>query len=213
MSNTKGKEKKIVFRRGLLASKESEEPILPEEIVEEQERKQEEAQKKLLTEGEVFDQYYRSIKQTGGVEKLEALALHIAGTPAVPPRLTPKEFEEREAIHQELAEVLAHQIYQLAQQQRAGDIDLYLSAINVVVGDKSPKEARMILDKANEFFTEQYYTAIRDRGERPEISHQIIKRVGHENSETITRIAEGLDIEKVADDLWELYSGAYPDKN
>ncbi len=33
MSNTKGKEKKIVFRRGLLASKESEEPILPEEIV------------------------------------------------------------------------------------------------------------------------------------------------------------------------------------
>ncbi len=141
------------------------------------------------------------------------MALHIAGTPAVPPRLTPKEFEEREAIHQELAEALAHQVYQLAQQQRAGDIDLYLSAINVVVGDKSPKEARMILDKANEFFTEQYYTAIRDRGERPEISHQIIKRVGHENSETITRIAEGLDIEKVADDLWELYSGAYPDKN
>ena len=212
MTHSNDKEKKIVFRRGVLAPKESDEPILSEEVVEQQEREEEAARKKLLSEGEVFDQFYRTIGHLGGIEKLEALAQNIAATPEVPPRLTPKEFNAREHEHKERAEALAHQIYQLAQRQREGDVDLYLSAINVVVGDKSPKEARMILDKANEFFTEHYYTLIRDRGERPEISHQIIKRVGHEQSDVITRIAEGLDVEGLAQDLWELYYGSHADK-
>ena len=212
MSDSKEKEKKIVFRRGLLAPKESDEPVLPDEIIEQQEREEQEARQKLLTEGEVFDQFYNTIGQIGGVQKLAELAQDIAPPPQVPPRLRPEEFHAREALHQELAEALAHQIYQLAQQQRVGDVDLYLSAINVVVGDKTPKEARDILEKANTFFTEHYYTLIRDRGERPEISHQIIKRVGHERAETITRIAEGLDIEQAARDLWELYYGADNDR-
>jgi hypothetical protein len=111
-----------------------------------------------------------------------------------------------------LAEALAHQIYLLAQKQREGDIDLYLSAFNVVLGDKDPFEAKAILDQANEFFTEHYYTLIRDRGERPEISHQIIKRVGHDDADRITAISRGMDIERVAEVLWGLHHGAQSDK-
>jgi hypothetical protein len=210
-SNSSGK--KIVFKKGVLASKNEAEEAAQAEAHAQAEAAVQAESANPLYEGEIFDQFYRPLSATGGIEKLREIALTCSGISSVQPRLTRSERQERDAKHQELAEALAHQIYHLAQKVRETEIDLYLSACNVVLGDKSPQDAKAILDRANEFFTEQYYTLIRDRGERPEISHQIIKRVGHDIADRITRIVVGLDVEKVAEQLWELSHGPYPDKS
>lgn len=204
--------KRIVFTKGRLAPKGKADEVQAEQSEQVQEVVQEVPSVDARYEGEVFDQFHRPLSVAGGIEKLKEIARSCSGAPPIPARLSKRERDERAAKHQELAEVLAHQLYRLAQQSRETDIDLYLSACNVVLGDRSPQDARDILDRANEFFTEHYYTAIRDRGERPEISHQIIKRVGHEVADRITRVVLGLDVEQAAMQLWELYHGPHADK-
>lgn len=162
--------------------------------------------------GEIFDQFHRPLAVEGGIERLERIARELLSTPQPPPRLTRSEVKARDDKHQELAEMLAHQIYQLAQKDRETDLDVYLAAFNVVLADKTPQDAKRVLDRANEFFTEHYYTAIRDRGERPEIYHQVIKRVGHEHSERIAKIVKGLDVEEAAATLLNVYQGGNADK-
>lgn len=211
MDSSGSSSKKIVFKRGVLASKhEGEEPQAAEQTEAQQDSPQETTD--VLYEGEVFDQFYRPIATEGGLERLREIARGCHGIPTVPARLSRSERIERDSKHQELAEALAHQIYNLAQKTRETDIDLYLSAFNVVLAGRSPQESKRILDRANEFFTEHYYSLIRDRGERPEISHQMIKRIGHEAADKINRIALGLDVERVAETLWDLYHGPYSDK-
>lgn len=207
-------EKKIVFKKGILAPKLGPvEDVAQREAEAALEREREEAAQQLQYEGEVFDQYYRPLSVKGGEERLREIAA-VPPIPQEPPRRRSRDDRhEQETKHQELAQALAHQIYQLAQKQRETDLDLYLSACNVVVADRSPQESKAILDRANEFFTETYYTPIRDRGERPEISHQIIKRVGHDGEDRITRIVNGMDVEQVAESLWHLYHGPHADKD
>jgi hypothetical protein len=207
-------DKKIVFKKGILAPKSGPvEDLARREAEEALEREREAASAaRLQYEGEVFDQFYRPLSVKGGLDRIREIA-KAPPVPQDPPRRRSRqERQEYEAKHQELAEALAHQIYQLAQKSRETDIDLYLSAFNVVLSDRSPRESKEILDRANDFFTEHYYTPIRDRGERPEISYQIIKRVGHEGEERIARIAHGMDVEKVAESLWVLYNGPHADK-
>jgi hypothetical protein len=207
-------DKKIVFKKGILAPKlGSVDDVAQREAEEALEKEREAAAAQLQYEGEVFDQYYRPLAVQGGLDRLREVA-KAPPIPQEPPRRRSREDREEQATkHQELADALAHQVYQLAQKQRETDLDLYLSACNVVVADRSPQESKEILDRANEFFTETYYTPIRDRGERPEISHQIIKRVGHEGEDRITRIVRGMDVEQVAQSLWNLYHGPHADKN
>jgi hypothetical protein len=206
-------EKKIVFKRGVLAPKTGPVDIVAHREAEAAlEREREAAVQHLQYKGEVFDQFYRPLAVEGGEERLRQIAA-APPIPQEPPRRRSKEEREEQSVkHQELAEALAHQVYHLAQKQRETDIDLYLSACNVVVADRSPQESKAILDRANEFFTETYYTAIRDRGERPEISHQIIKRVGHQGEDRITQIVNGMDVEQVAENLWNIYHGPHVDK-
>jgi hypothetical protein len=206
--------KKIVFKKGILAPKvisADEAAIREAEAAKERER--EELAKQLQYSGEVFDQYYRPLSVQGGLERIIEIAKAPPVPQAPPRRLSREEREERGAKHQDLAEALAHQIFQLAQKQRESDIDLYLSACNVVVADRSPEESKEILDRANEFFTDHYYTPIRERGERPEISHQVIKRVGHQGEDRITRIVRGMDVESEAGQLWSIYNGPLADKD
>jgi hypothetical protein len=207
-------EKKIVFKKGVLAPKLGPvDEVAQREAEAALEREREAAAAQLQYDGEVFDQFYRPLSVKGGESRLREIAA-APPIPHEPPRRRSREDrQEQEAKHQDLAEALAHQIYQLAQKQRETDLDLYLSACNVVVADRSPQESKEILDRANEFFTETYYTTIRDRGERPEISHQIIKRVGHEGEDRITRIVNGMDVEQVAESLWNLYHGPHADKD
>ncbi len=206
-------EKKIVFKRGVLAPKAGPVDLVAHREAEAAlEREREVAVEHLQYRGEVFDQFYRPLAVEGGEARLRQIAA-IPPIPQEPPRRRLKEERDEQANkHQELAEALANQIYLLAQKQRETDIDLYLSACNVVVADKTPQESKAILDRANEFFTETYYTAIRDRGERPEISHQIIKRVGHQGEDRITQIVNGMDVEQVAENLWSIYHGPHVDK-
>jgi hypothetical protein len=210
-----GSGKRIVFKKGVLAPKISPdaEQAIEEPLAAAEQAQTDEASSDARYEGEVFDQFYRPLAATGGAEKLAEIAKSCVEAPPPPVRLSKRERDERAARHQELAEALAHQMYHLAQVARETEIDLYLSACNVVLGDKSPHDAYDILERANEFFTEHYYTAIRDRGERPEISHQIIKRVGHESADRINRIVLGLDVERVALQLWEIYHGPHADKH
>lgn len=205
--------KKIVFKRGVLANKGASIDELPD-LFEELPQPEQPTQPTINYQeaGEIFDQFYALLSKQGGIERIAQIASEPLVLKVPPPRPSAAERAERAARHRELAEALAHQIYLLAQKQREGDLDLYLSAFNVVLGDKEPAEAKAILDQANEFFTEHYYTVIRDRGERPEISHQIIKRVGHEDADRITCIAKGMDVERVAETVWNLHHGAQSDK-
>lgn len=210
-SNSGGK--KIVFKNRFQAPKQDELPdlSLEPEVAAEESRK--EPEQNLQYEGDVFDQFYRPLSVHGGIERLIEIAREPSPPLAVPPRLTKAQSVECDRIQQELAEALAHQMYHLAQQLREGELDVYLSAINVVIGDKSSQEGKKILDKANDFFTEHYYTIIRDRGERPEIYHQIIKRVGHEAAERIAKIVGGFDPGQTARSIWDLQHGLDPDKS
>lgn len=205
--------KKIVFKKRLAAAKDE----LPDlgidlELPVEEQAPVEEGPN-LLYEGEIFNQFYRPLSATGGIERLQQLAQEPLAAVAPPPRLSPEEQSRKQQVQQDLAETLAHQIYTLAQRERERDVDVYLSAFNVILGDKTVRESKEILDRANEFFTEHYYTAIRDRGERPEIYHQIVKRVGHDSADRIRKIVAGFDVQGVAEALWNLYQGMNADKD
>ncbi len=163
-------------------------------------------------QGEIFDQFHRPLSLSGGEARLEELATEILAPPAPSARLTAGERECRDGEFQEIAEALAGQIYDLAQKARETDLDVYLSAFNVVLADRNCADSKEILDRTNEYFTERYYAPIRERGERPEIFHQIVKRVGHESADRIAKIVRGLDIPATAKMLWDIYHGAHADK-
>jgi hypothetical protein len=205
--------KKIVFKKRLAATKDDLPDLGFEAEVPVEESAPVDEGLNLLYEGEFFDQFYRPLAVAGGVERLKELAREPLAAVAPPPRLSSVEVEQKNRSQQELAEALAHQIFKLAQQDRERELDVYLSAFNVILGDKTIHESKEILDRANEFFTEHYYTIIRDRGERPEIYHQIVKRVGHESADRIRKIVTGFDVQGTAELLWSLYQGAHADKD
>lgn len=211
-SNISGK--KIVFKKRNLGSQPPVEESDPQNEValEEAEATQTDDRSIYYYQGEIFDQFYRPLSLTGGVERLQELAKELLAPPAPSPRLTAASREEREREFQEIAEALADQIYNLAQKARETDLDVYLSAFNVVLADRSSVDSKEILDRANEYFTERYYAPIRERGERPEIFHQIVKRVGHQAADRIAKVVNGLDICATAKELWGLYNGAFVDK-
>jgi hypothetical protein len=205
--------KKIVFKKRLAAAKDELPDLSLELEVPVEELVPDEQGPNHLYEGEIFDQFYRPLSVHGGVERLRELAQEPLAAVAPPSRLSPEDLARVHQAQQELAEALAHQIFKLAQQDRETDLDVYLSAFNVVLADKTIQESKEILDRANEFFTEHYYTIIRDRGERPEISHQVIKRVGHESVDRIRKIVAGFDVQATAEHLWNLSQGAHTDKD
>lgn len=168
---------------------------------------------KYFYEGEIFDQFYRPLKVQGGVDRLRELALIPLTPVAPPPRESARQREAAAAQRQAVAEALAHQIFKLAQRERETQIDIYLSAFNVALSERSCQEAQDILHRANEFFTEHYYAPIRERGERPEMYAQILKRVGHAHAERIQKIVFGLDVQETAKKLWELHHSAHADKS
>ncbi len=167
---------------------------------------------KYFYEGEVFDQFHRPLKTQGGIEGLQQIAARPLPVTQPRSRESAKRRDAQSEERQAIAEALAHQIYKLAQKDRETQVDVYLSAFNVALAERSCQEARDILTRANEFFTEHYYKAIRERGERPEIYNQILKRVGHSHAERLQRIVYGLDVEAVAKKLWDIYQGGHADK-
>jgi hypothetical protein len=211
-SNSGGK--KIVFKKRMLASQPA-----PEEVdaqtdasVVDDEDVQTNDRSVYYYQGEIFDQFNRPLAVAGGESRLTELASEILAPPAPAPRLKAEERDARSKEFQEISETLADQIYDLAQKVRETDLDVYLSAFNVVLADRTCPDSKEILDRANEYFTERYYAAIRERGERPEIFHQIVKRVGHESADRIAKIVRGLDVPATAKALWDLYHGAHADK-
>lgn len=212
-SNTGGK--KIVFKKRMISSQplpeeievQAEAPSIEDDEIEANDRSI------YYYQGEIFDQFHRPLAVSGGEGCLAELATEILAPPAPAPRLSAEERESRAKEFQEIAETLADQIYDLAQKARETDLDVYLSAFNVVLADRNCLDTKEILDQANEYFTERYYTAIRERGERPEILHQIVKRVGHESADRIAKIVRGLDVPATAKSLWDLYHGAHADKS
>jgi hypothetical protein len=203
--------KKIVFKKLVLGTQT---PVaeLAEEVVEQKPEEIAEQQEALQFHGDIFDQFYRPLGATEGEKRLAEIAAEPVSVPTPTRRPSPTEHAARQRELHEYGEALAHQIYQLAQKTREIDLDVYLSAFNVILSSHSCHDGKIILDAANEFFTEHYYTPIRDRGERPEIYHQIIKRVGHTNSERIGKIVKGLDPAGAARKLWDTFHGPFSDK-
>ena len=203
--------KKIVFKKLVLGTQT---PVaeLAEEVVEQKAEDRAEQQEALQFHGDIFDQFYRPLSETDGDKRLAEIAAEPVAVPPPSRRPTPAEHATRLRELHEFGEALAHQVYQLAQKTRETELDVYLSAFNVIVSPHTCHDAKIILDAANEFFTEHYYTPIRDRGERPEIYHQIIKRVGHTNAERIGKIVKGLDPAGAARKLWDTFHGPFSDK-
>ncbi len=214
MNNSKPDGKKIVFskrRKGSLD--EVLETTSAPQPVEASACESTEPDNRHFYEGEIFDQFYRPLSVQGGVSRLREIAKTPLSPPAPTPRLSGVARDAQAAEHQEIAEALAHQLYKCSQQIRETDIDVYLSAFNVALAGRGCREAQDILLRMNEFFTAHYYALIRERGERPEVYQQVIKRVGHQHAERLSKIVFGLDVEQVAKKAWDLYNGAYPDKS
>jgi hypothetical protein len=163
-------------------------------------------------EGEIFDQFHRPLKVHGGVEQLQRISERPLPVAEPHSRESLRQRDHQAGERQAIAEALAHQVYKLAQKDRETELDVYLSAFNVALAERSCHESLDILTRANEFFTEHYYALIRERGERPEIYNQIIKRVGHSHAERLQRIVFGLDVEATAKKLWDIYQGGHSDK-
>jgi hypothetical protein len=161
-------------------------------------------------QGEIFDQFYRPLSALGGGVRLAELAEEGVTFPQEKAKLSKCEAEAQGRLQQQAAEALANQIYNLAQVERESDVDVYLSAFNVVLANRNCYEAMDILSRANHYFTERYYNEIRERGERPEIVSQIVKRVGHAVSDRIGRIASGVDVRQMAAELWNTFHGPLP---
>ena len=159
MDNSGQGGKRIVFKKRMLASQ----ALASEESAQQPEAPQEEAQEQVdyshyYYQGEIFDQYYRPLGIEGGEAKLAEIASDPLAAPAPESRLDRQARQARGNEQQEIAEALANQIYTLAQKVRETDIDVYLSAFNVVLAEKSPREMKEILDRTNDFFTEHFYT-------------------------------------------------------
>lgn len=163
-------------------------------------------------EGEIFDQFHRPLKVHGGVERLQEISTRPLPIAEPHSRESSRQRDHQAGERQAIAEALAHQIYKLAQRDRETELDVYLSAFNVALAERSCKESLDILKRANEFFTEHFYSAIRERGERPEIYNQVLKRVGHAHAERLQRIIYGFDVETTAKKLWDIYQGGHSDK-
>jgi len=163
-------------------------------------------------EGEIFDQFYRPLKVQGGVERLQEISSRPLPVAEPHSRESARRRDHQSGERQAVAEALAHQIYKLAQKDRETELDVYLSAFNVALAERSCQESLDILTRANEFFSEHYYSVIRERGERPEIYNQIVKRVGHAHAERLQRIVFGLNVEITAKRLWDIYQGGHTDK-
>ena len=168
---------------------------------------------KYFYEGEIFDQFYRPLRTQGGIERLHELS-NVPLTPVEPaPRESAKQREVAAAQRQAVAEALAHQIFKLAQRDREAHLDIYLAAFNVALAERTFQESQDILRRTHEFFTEHYYAPVRERGERPEVFAQILKRVGHAHSERLHKVVFGIQVEDTAKKLWDLYHGASADKS
>ena len=169
-------------------------------------------ERRYFYEGEVFDQFHRPLKVHGGVERLQEISTRPLPIAEPHSRESSRQRDHQAGERQVIAEALAHQIYKLAQRDRETELDVYLSAFNVALAERSCQESLDILKRANEFFTEHYYAVIRERGERPEIYNQVLKRVGHAHAERLQRIVFGLDVEATAKKLWDIYQGGHSDK-
>lgn len=158
----------------------------------------------LYSEGEIFEQFYRPLGKSHGRGILQELSKEhcTINLEEVERELTALTIREPDLEAAGIA--LADQIYTLAQLTRETDLDVYLSAFNVVLSERPSVELKRVLNYANSYFTKQYYAQIRERGERPEIFHQIAKRVGSEQGDRIWKIATGLDIEASARGLWNI---------
>jgi hypothetical protein len=168
---------------------------------------------KYFFEGEIFDQFYNPLRTKGGVERLQEISSRPLPITEPHSRESTRKRDAQAGERQTIAEALAHQVFKLAQRDRETQLDVYLSAFNVALAERSCQESLDILTRANEFFTEHYYAVIRERGERPEIYNQILKRVGHAHAERLQRIVFGLDVEATAKKLWDIYQGGHSDKS
>lgn len=163
--------------------------------------------------GEIFEQYYNSLEDNQTERRLAALANEPFNATSAKVNLNSTERLDRDRQLQDDAEVLAHQIFKLAQTNRETDIELYLSAFNVILNDLSCQEAKAVLDHANSFFVEHYEDIIRDRGERPEIVAQVVKRTGKQTVTKFKAIIKGLDVPETAKTLWKLFCSPDPEKD
>ncbi|MEY4668677.1 MAG: hypothetical protein RL518_1376 [Pseudomonadota bacterium] len=213
MEDSKPEGKKIILKR---RTKHDGDSDLTTEIIEAPASSETTAQPvdetKYFYEGEIFDQFHRPLKVKGGVERLQEIASRPLSISEPHPRESARQRDAQSKERQSIAEALAHQIYKLAQKDRETQLDVYLSAFNVALSERTCDESLDILTRANEFFTEHYYAVIRERGERPEIYNQIIKRVGHSHADRLQRIVFGLDVEATAKKLWDIYQGGHSDK-
>lgn len=163
-------------------------------------------------QGEYFDQYFRPIGSGEASSSLAEIATEPLAFPMPDPLLAEEERELKEKGEQHAAEALSHQIYKLAQTMRETRLQYYLSAFQVVLADYDLWEARRIREKANSFFNVHYYDLIQERGERPEILAQLLKRVGHDTRHRLRRVVDGLDVKTVARELWNIQYDPKPDK-
>lgn len=166
-----------------------------------------------LRSGEIFEQYRNILADDQTTERLLALTAESFNPCFVEVMPSEAEQENLSSQLQADAETLAHQIFKLAQTERETDLELYLSALNVILHELSCRDAKSVLDHANAFFFEHYQDIIRDRGERPEILSQIVKRTGKETAARLSAIIKGLDVEATAQTLWKLSCSSDPAQN
>ncbi|MGI6679950.1 MAG: hypothetical protein ACOX3T_00405 [Bdellovibrionota bacterium] len=99
---------------------------------------------------------------------------------------------------------LAKRIFELAQPRRETRDSLYLNAFNVVLESYRISDQYRILQVAHQFFLNEYRDYMETRGERPGILSQIVRRVGKENQEKYRHIVNGVNLSKIAKNIFDI---------
>lgn len=155
--------------------------------------------------GESYIRYYRPILLKKKGHELDALAQQPL-THSYPHQITPAEAESQT----EQAVLLARELFKLVMREWEPDANVYLSLLDRYIEPLSVEQTYALLAETRESFRSQFGKMIKERGESIELLDQIVKRTGKPTRPQIEKIITGIEVPKLARELWQLFDPPVP---
>ena len=140
----------------------------------------------------------------GGAEDLRALMHEPLSAPIFKDHLSLPELQRIDESRTQRGEELARTIFELANQQRAREVSVYVETIEAAVRDCVSEENQAILETACAFFRTAYGAWCRERGKSIEMLDNIVHRTGRDSEALLAKLIRGFDVKELSRQLWDL---------
>lgn len=148
-------------------------------------------------DNKIDDKFFEPINEENIDKNLKEIKNNTISYENIKDKLSDEELE-RASI------TLAKRIFELAQIKREIRDSVYLNAFNVILESYRISDQFRILNLANQYFLDEYQEYIENRGERPEILSQIMRRVGKANESKYRHIVYGVNLEKLGKNIFDI---------